>query len=98
MGWHRSLALLICLGYVIIAAFLLFSHPTGDALKLMLLVAFIVALGLAMLWFGDESGGEQVGISSLGISRYTPGCTVTLTGWAVFLLPVWIGLVLFWIE
>jgi hypothetical protein len=89
---------LICLGYVIVAVFLLFKYPTSDTVKLILLVAFISAMGLGMLWFGDESGGEQVGISMLGISRYTPGCTVTTTGWAVFLFPVWMGVMMLWVE
>ena len=77
--------------------FALLSHPSGDAVIILLVACLFVAAALAMIWHGEDWGGASVGVSALGIDRGTPGCFVVLGGWLLLLLPVLAGIA-FWVA
>jgi TRAP-type C4-dicarboxylate transport system permease small subunit len=97
MDWNRTLSSIVACLYVGAALFALLSHPSADAVLILLMACLFVAAALAMIWYGEDWGGPSVGVSALGIDRGTPGCFVVLGGWLLLLIPV-LGGIAFWLA
>ena len=85
---HRILSLAVALFYLGLGCA---DEGLVGALKGLLLVA----LPLAMIWFGDLLG-DYLGFARWRyVSRRSPGFLVAAVGWALLLLPLLLGLVLY---
>lgn len=73
MDWHRTLSTIVACLYVGAALFALLSHPSADAVLILLMACLFVAAALAMIWYGEDWGGPSVGVSAPGIDRGNPG-------------------------
>jgi len=91
MNLWRWLSLIIALIYLLISTF---AGGIGGILRVF---AFLV-IPMACIWFGDEMGDYVGYLGSQSITSKTPGFMVRFGGWLLLLSPMWMPLVVGFIQ
>ncbi len=84
----RKISLAIAIVYLILALAL-------GGLEWSLITLGLLIVALALIWFGEEMGDYIGGFHRIGkpyITKRSPGSLVSLFGWALLLLPIFVML------
>lgn len=84
----RKISLVIAIVYLILAFAL-------GGLEWSLITLGLLIVALALIWFGEEMGDYIGGFHRIGkpyITKRSPGSLVSLFGWALLLLPIFVML------
>lgn len=84
----RKISLAIAIVYLILAFAL-------GGLEWSLITLGLLIVALALIWFGEEMGDYIGGFHRIGkpyITKRSPGSLVSLFGWALLLLPIFVML------
>lgn len=88
MRWNRLISVLVAVVYLAIA----FAH---GGMEPTFKIGMFLILPLACIWFADAMGGYTGLTTSMPITAPSPGVIVRILGWALLLLPLIIGIIIY---
>jgi hypothetical protein len=88
MRWNRLISVLVAVVYIAIA----FAH---GGMEPTFKIGMFLILPLACIWFADAMGGYTGLTTSMPITAPSPGVIVRILGWALLLLPLIIGIIIY---
>ena len=95
IGLSRVLSLTVAGAYLAIVGLFGSHRAITERVGATLLMAVVLCLPLACIWFGDELG-EYVGLlPGPAISKRSPGGLVKVCGWVLLLMPVILAAVMY---